>query len=54
MKFLTIEKIVYFFFCLSGVGLAKVNESECQQYLLDAYNCRIVTSRLKTGSKPLV
>ena len=37
----------YGFFCLCGVGFAKVNESKCQQCLLVAYNCRIMTSGLK-------
>ena len=28
-------------------GLAKVNEGECQQYLLAVCNCRIMISKLK-------
>ena len=39
-----------FFFALLVRGLAKVNESECQQCLLIACNCGIMTSRLKTIS----
>ena len=32
-----------FFFAFVVLGLAKVNESECQQGLLVAGNCRIMT-----------
>ena len=39
------------FFTLVVWGLAKVNESECQQCLLAAYNCRIMTLGLKTRSQ---
>ena len=36
MKFLINENNSMGFFCLCGVGFAKVNESECQQCLLVA------------------
>ena len=52
IKFLTSENNRVF--SLSGVGFAKVNESECQQCLLVVYNCRIMTSGLKTRSQLLV
>ena len=42
------------FFAFVVWGLAKVNGSEHQQCLLGAYNCRIMTSRLKTRSQLLV
>ena len=37
-----------------GPGLAKVNESECQQCLLVALDCRIMTLGLKTRSQSFV
>ena len=42
------------FFAFAVWGLAKVNESERQQCLLGAYNCRIMTSSLKLRSQLLV
>ena len=51
VKFLTSKTNNMGFFTLVVWGLAKVNESECQQCLLVAYNCRIMTLGLKTSSK---
>ena len=48
MKFLTTGKNSVGFFAFVLWGLAKVNESEYQQGLLVADNCRFMTSRLKT------
>ena len=48
MKFLTTGKNSVGFFAFVLWGLAKGNESEYQQGLLVADNCRIMTSRLKT------
>ena len=48
MKFLTTRKNSVGFFAFVLWGLAKVNESEYQQGLLVADNCRIMNSRLKT------
>ena len=39
------------YFTLVVWELAKVNESEFQQCLLVAYNCRIMTLGLKTSSQ---
>ena len=54
MKFLTIEDNSMGFFAFVVWELAKVNGSECQQDMLVAYNCRIITSRLKARRQPLV
>ena len=53
-NFLPVKKIVWAFFAFVVWRLPKVNESECQQCLLVAYNCRIMTSRLKTRSHLLL
>ena len=43
-----------FFYAFVVWGLAKMNESECQWGLLVADNYRIMTSRFKTRSQPLM
>ena len=48
------KKIVWACFAFVVWRLAKVNESECQQCLLGAYNCRIITLGLKTRNQLLV
>ena len=51
---LPVKKIVWAFFAFVVWRLPKVNEGECQQCLLVAYNCRIMTSRFKTRSHLLL